>query len=184
MNTRARISAVMAALVCLGATGCMSTASPAPAPMVTARPVSPTATPTPTQREIIGQRAAGFFAEYRAILADPTKPVEDMAKYGRGPALEAYVKGLQQVRAKNFRAIGPEFRFYDIQVGIPGEGDEGRSRVPVSLCVDSTGNDLIDTNGNSVREPGLPDILSKDVWLEEWPDGWFVMGEADGTQAC
>lgn len=196
MNTPTTPTAILttaaAALLVLTA-GCTSKdpAPPAGAAPGTATPSqsatptpTPTPSPTPSKQQIVGKRAGEFYTTWFEIMSDPKRPVSDLTTVARGPALNAYTEGTEKLRKAGERATGPLPRIYDVQVGTASTGDEGRERIPVSVCIDATGIDQVDASGKSVKVPNRPDKFSKDTWLEQWPDGWYVMGEADGKKPC
>lgn len=59
---------------------------------------------------------------------------------------------------------------------------DGRSTVEVSTCVDDRTWWFVDKDGTKI--PVEPVVNPVVFTVQEFPDGWFVVGERDGAHTC
>jgi len=185
-----RVVITLLAALALGA--CNGTAAPEPQTPTTAAPTTSTATteatsPTsepvtstpPTEEDLAGQAVIDMWARIDLLAANPGRELTELAEVARGQALEQHRSLLFQDAANGRSRIG-DVVVLPTSVQAASEAD----RFIVTACLDVSGVDVLDSEGNSVVLPGRPDRVAYDYTVEKTPDGWFVIEDLLEGKDC
>lgn len=152
-NTRTVLLAV-AVLVATSLGGCVPTPEPSPTPTVTPTPsVTPSETPTPTPTLSSTEKAAAdavlrFFHVQNRVATDDAVPLDDLHTVAKGDLLDERLRHYQRSRANGRKQVGDAVaEVREVSAGSP---------TTVLVCLDTTGADVVDSDGKSVVPAGNP----------------------------
>jgi hypothetical protein len=154
MRTTLRPAAAAVVLVAaLSATAC----TPPPEPP---RTPAPSSTPLFASDEEALAAAEAAYAAYQTtedlILAEGGANGERIIPFAVRDALEAAIEGFETYQAKGYRSVGAiRFKFLNLQ-STALDGTVGRDVVIAYVCLDFSGSDVLDANGQSVVRAGRP----------------------------
>lgn len=177
--------AALAVVLVLG--GCQDEATPEPSvPPTTATtttspsPTTPSPTPTFSPEEAAAMQAVVDFWEKRNELGlNPELGVTSLAEVARGQAFDLHSRILNSEAQEGLRQQGS---------GVvtptsvePGEGDD---QFVVTACLDVSGVDVVDADGNSVVPPDRPPQAAYDYVVERDGEQWFVVEDLLEAKDC
>ena len=112
--------------------------------------------------------------------ADPTQSWEPTVRqYIADPYASTVMKSIQSLASKQFHTVGSN-KVDAVVTGLEGSGDG--TKVTIAACVDSSGGDLLDANGNSVKAPlpvGPRIKQSANVYKYADKDGGWLLSEVN-----
>lgn len=178
---------VACALTGLMLAGCGTsnpTEIPTPTPSSVTWTPSQTPTPSPTTSLSAGEQAAVDAAEvalalYDKIAADPAADIGQLTTVARDSAYLTWARRLTEYRAQGWVKTGTSERH--LQGTAPGS--DARQWI-VTLCIDSSGVDVVDATGTSVVDKSAPSRSTGIYTVTQDPTmfGWFVTSyEVSGT---
>lgn len=163
---------------CSNGTGGNSTPTPSsPSPRASATP-TPSSSPTPTPSSAGEQAAADAVVSYIRMVdrlgADPQADLVALLDVARGDALAQMQYTLSSYRGQGWRVIGESRASF--AGSFPGSD---ATQWLVSMCIDVSQVDVLDTNGVSVQNPDGPTSVLTEfvVDRDSGSEKWFVTKE-------
>lgn len=185
---RTHLRAAGSLMIALLVAACGPTPEQPPSPTPTPTP-SLTASPEPSPVKSAEQLAAESKVEEmnRTYWSVMTKQADPNNLYGviRNRAGEEYVASYFRMYSTMDAHMGGRAegeRTVSIQGSDVAEDLDGRSTVEVSTCVDDRTWWFVDKDGTKI--PVEPVVNPVVFTVQEFPDGWFVVGERDGAHTC
>jgi len=185
-------------------TATLTTASPpsSSSPVTSASPVTPTSSAvsssstapataanpwpadlTPDQQAMAQAALAAYHQAWTVIdqaYSDPTQSWEPtIRQYIADPYALVVLKSLQGLASKQFHTVGSN-KVDAVVTAVEGSGDG--AKVTIEACVDSSGGDLLDVNGKSVKAPlpvGPRIKQSGNVYKYADKDGGWLLSEVN-----
>ena len=185
-------------------TATLTTASPpsSSSPVTSASPVTPTSSAasssstaattaanpwpvdlTPDQQGMAQAALAAYHQAWTVIdqaYSDPTQSWEPtIRQYIADPYALVVLKSLQGLASKQFHTVGSN-KVDAVVTAVEGSGDG--AKVTIEACVDSSGGDLLDVNGKSVKAPlpvGPRIKQSGNVYKYADKDGGWLLSEVN-----
>jgi len=185
-------------------TATLTTASPpsSSSPVTSASPVTPTSSEasssstapataanpwpadlTPDQQAMAQAALAAYHQAWTVIdqaYSDPTQSWEPtIRQYIADPYALVVLKSLQGLASKQFHTVGSN-KVDAVVTAVEGSGDG--AKVTIEACVDSSGGDLLDVNGKSVKAPlpvGPRIKQSGNVYKYADKDGGWLLSEVN-----
>jgi len=180
----------------------MSSAPSSSSPVTSASPVTPTSSAasssstaattaanpwpadlTPDQQGMAQAALAAYHQAWTVIdqaYSDPTQSWEPtIRQYIADPYALAVLKSLQGLASKQFHTVGSN-KVDAVVTTVEGSGDG--AKVTIEACVDSSGGDLLDVNGKSVKAPlpvGPRIKQSGNVYKYADKDGGWLLSEVN-----
>jgi len=112
--------------------------------------------------------------------ADPTQSWEPtIRQHIADPYASVVMKSIQSLASKQFHTVGSN-KVDAVVTALEGSGDG--TKVTIAACVDSSGGDLLDANGNSVKAPlpvGPRIKQSANVYKYADKDGGWLLSEVN-----
>ncbi|MEU2200611.1 hypothetical protein [Isoptericola sp. NPDC019482] len=176
---------------CTDSPGSEPTSNPtqATAEPTTSPDESPTGSPSPTSdTDIAAAGAEAVLREYLTLSndlrTDTSRPLDELEEVATGLELDSQSKFLTDWREKGWQATGEarlvELDLVDVSLD---NSDPDAGKVPtvtMEACVDVTGSDVVDSDGDSVIEPSRADrtwtryLVSNYRWDDDPSDSWRV----------
>ena len=189
MVTRVVVAVTSVAVVCLVGCTPTSTQTAPPTPPVTTPAVTPTPTVTPVVTAPIWsaeqQAAVDAVAKWYLIYNEAMRGERgagDFVLAGRGDVVSEAGRTYNEFGLAELTVEG-EITISDLVPGDPSEKD--RLTVPVSLCEDTTGWQVLDKDGNDALSLESKVVRPLVATVELWPnDGWFVTSISGGEASC
>ena len=151
------------------------------APATTANPWP--ADLTPDQQAMAQAALAAYHQAWTVVdqaYADPTQSWEPtIRQYIADPYALVVLKSLQGLASKQFHTVGSN-KVDAVVTAVEGSGDG--AKVTIEACVDSSGGDLLDVNGKSVKAPlpvGPRIKQSGNVYKYADKDGGWLLSEVN-----
>jgi len=180
----------------------MSSAPSSSSPVTSASPVTPTSSAasssstaattaanpwpvdlTPDQQGMAQAALAAYHQAWTVIdqaYSDPTQSWEPtIRQYIADPYALVVLKSLQGLASKQFHTVGSN-KVDAVVTTVEGSGDG--AKVTIEACVDSSGGDLLDVNGKSVKAPlpvGPRIKQSGNVYKYADKDGGWLLSEVN-----
>lgn len=189
MSTNQVRGALVCAVLVLTSACQTTTTPPSPSPVgsrsVTPSAVVTTPTPTPTPTPTLRPpelSVRGFWATVDELRAATDAPPEisKLNVYGRGPAFEAWSNILMQGYGRGEHQVGKSSI-----VSSSSKPGATATQYVVTVCVDTTGVDIVDKSGKSVKSP---EAVARNTAVhtveQDAKDGrWYVM-TYEGRRGC
>lgn len=187
-TTSRTLGAVLAMAALLTSAGCSrdsSASTPTPStstPTISATP-TPSASPSPTPSTVSERAAVDGIVHYLEVLdrlsAEPEADLQELNTVASGDALAQWQYNLSQYRADGWRQIGQQIpSFMDSSPGShAGEWF-------VTMCIDVSAVDVVDRDGNSVKNPDSASHLESDFRVEQGPTGDWYVTDDQVTRTC
>lgn len=160
---------------CSNGTGGNPTPTPSsPSPSASATPTpssSPAPTPSSAGEKAATDAVASYIRTYDRLGADPASDLIELLNVARGDALAQAQYNLSYFRGQGWRQTGEQIPNY---VGsAPGATAADWS---ITMCIDVSEVDLLDQQGNSVKNADGPSRVLTDFQLhrDAGTDTWFV----------
>nr|WP_300147672.1 hypothetical protein [Propionicimonas sp.] len=182
-------SLVLAVAGSLALVGCSGGSNPEPTPTVTSTPSAtptptPSSSPTPTPSSA-GEKAAAdavvsYIRTYDRLGADPASDLIELLNVARGDALAQAQYNLSSYRGQGWRVMGERLPVF--VASVPGSD---ANEWFVTMCVDVSQVDVLDSSGVSVKNVDAPDRFAAVYTASADPQSrqWFVTKE-ETTGAC
>lgn len=182
-------SLVLAVAGSLAFVGCSGGSNPEPTPTVTSTPSAtptptPSSSPTPTPSSA-GEKAAAdavvsYIRTYDRLGADPASDLIELLNVARGDALAQAQYNLTYYRGHAWRVVGDR-----VPVFVGSAPGSDATQWSITVCIDVTGVDVLDSTGVSVQNPDGPSSVLTDFLVNR--DGstevWHVTKE-EATGTC
>lgn len=175
----------VAGIAVLGLTGCVG-GEPLPT-----LPPSPSSTPIFASEEEALAAAEEAYAAYlemsNLISSEGGVNPERIASVAAGALYESSLEGFATLRDNQWRTVGAsvvdsaKLQFADTQ------SSQGQGLVAAYICVDFSGLDVLDPNGNSVVSPTRPALQAFEVFFDSTEEGHLVPSARepwDAAEAC
>lgn len=178
---RLMTSGVAVVVALAGCSGGSDEPSPSPSsPSVTMPSATPTPTPPPSPSPSTdAERAAtdaviAYIRVVDKLGIDPAADMDELSTVATGDALAQMQYILLRYRQDGWRQVGGKVPAF--HAATPGSS---ASEWTISMCVDLSAVDLLDANGNSVKNPdGPPRVLIEYGATESLAAGqWYVATE-------
>ena len=138
---------------------------------------------TPDQQGMAQAALAAYHQAWTVIdqaYSDPTQSWEPtIRQYIADPYALVVLKSLQGLASKQFHTVGSN-KVDAVVTTVEGSGDG--AKVTIEACVDSSGGDLLDVNGKSVKAPlpvGPRIKQSGNVYKYADKDGGWLLSEVN-----
>lgn len=162
-----------------------STGSVSSSPTSTRTP-SPSPTPTSSEdaeRAAIREAFFEFQSTLNRITTDPSVDIDILRNVAGGELLDLQMGTMKQWRAKGWRAT-KKVAVENVQIEEVSVKGDVRTAL-VTYCANSTGVDVVNSDGKSVVVDGRQDYFPRRHWLELGDNGqWLPVRERDGGDAC
>lgn len=136
---------------------------------------TPTATPTPSPSTVQERAAVEGIVMYLEVLdrlaSDPQADLDELHNVAREQALAQMQSTLLQYRQDGWRKVGTQ-----VSTFVSGTPGSSAAEWSITMCVDSTGVDIVDSAGNSVVEPGSQRRFLSEFDVQQMGESgiWFV----------
>jgi len=159
--------------------------SPTPAASTPAPTPTPTPSPSPTSQKekeeaAIKQAVLDYYAISNKISMDPESDPDLLRQVAAGSLLETDLGAMKEWRAKGWRST-KAVKIRNLEV----RSIESRpNRATAVYCIDSTGVDVLDRDGESQVVEGRPNHFPSVATLERIDGRWMPVRERTEGDAC
>ena len=124
-----------------------------------------------------------YFRALNAVRSDPDADFQQVANATTGTFTSAVAQVINTYRSNGVVQVGENTYTYK-SVG-PVTEVEGVRSIEVRVCGDSSQSDLVDTEGNSVLEPGQRGLISYRWDVIEVGNSWRIAGgQSEAVESC
>lgn len=166
-------------------TGGPQTSTPTPSAPSTAGP-SPSTSWSPDADDDAAEGArmqvGRYFHVLDVLLQRPDLPLEELLEHATGEALRADARRIEGYRSKGHVQEGATV-LERVSTGVP-VGDRSERAISVQVCVDVSGVDVVDAEGESVVGEGEPPRYPMELDLRQHDGAWMVERHRSEGAAC